>query len=44
MEPRFAEVDRLDCRLVPHRWDFAEAEAARIDAIGPSAAPDSGAL
>jgi 8-oxo-dGTP pyrophosphatase MutT (NUDIX family) len=31
MEPRFAEVDRLDCRLVPHRWDFAEAEAARID-------------
>jgi 8-oxo-dGTP pyrophosphatase MutT (NUDIX family) len=32
MEPRFADVDRLDCRLVSHRWDFAEAEAARIDA------------
>lgn len=32
MEPRFAEVDRLDCRLVSHRWAFAEEEAARIDA------------
>lgn len=32
MEPRFIDVDRLDCRLAPHRWDFAEAEAARIDA------------
>ncbi|MGJ0507963.1 MAG: NUDIX hydrolase [Methylocystis sp.] len=31
MEPRFDRVDRLDCRLVAHRWDFAEAEAARID-------------
>lgn len=31
MEPSFAEVDRLDCRLVAHRWAFAEAEAARID-------------
>jgi 8-oxo-dGTP pyrophosphatase MutT (NUDIX family) len=24
-------VDRLDCRLVPHRWAFAEAQAAEID-------------
>ncbi len=32
MQPRFAEVDWLDCRLVAHRWAFAEAEAARIDA------------
>lgn len=28
----FVQIDRVDCRLVPHRWDFAEAEAARIDA------------
>jgi 8-oxo-dGTP pyrophosphatase MutT (NUDIX family) len=32
MEPRLAQVDRLDCRLTPHRWDFAEAEAVRIEA------------
>lgn len=31
MEPSIAGVDRLDCRLVAHRWAFAEAEAAAID-------------
>jgi len=31
MEPNIVEVDRLDCRLVAHRWDFAESEAAAID-------------
>lgn len=31
METRFAEVERIDCRVVAHRWAFAEAEAARID-------------
>ncbi len=29
--PRIFEVDRLDCRLVPHHWDFAQARAAEID-------------
>jgi 8-oxo-dGTP pyrophosphatase MutT (NUDIX family) len=31
MEPSIVEVDRLDCRLVAHRWAFAEAEAAALD-------------
>ncbi|QGM97217.1 hypothetical protein [Methylocystis parvus] len=31
VEPSIVEVDRLDCRLVPHRWAFAEAEAATLD-------------
>lgn len=32
-EPSIVEVDRLDCRLVPHRWAYAEAEAAALDRI-----------
>jgi hypothetical protein len=30
-EPAVIEVDRLDCRLVAHRWAFAEAQAAEMD-------------
>ena len=30
-QARIVEVDRLDCRLVAHRWDFAEAHAEEID-------------
>lgn len=31
IEPRIVDVDRLDCRLVDHRWRFAEARASEID-------------
>ncbi|WP_457798343.1 NUDIX hydrolase [Methylocystis sp. S23] len=31
LDPSIVEVDRLDCRLVAHRWAFAEAEAATLD-------------
>lgn len=30
-QSRIVDVDRLDCRLVAHRWDFAEAQAGEID-------------
>lgn len=29
--PRIVDVDRLDCRLVAHRWEFAKARAAEIE-------------
>jgi hypothetical protein len=32
MEHLVAAVARIDCRLVPHRWLYAEAAAARMDA------------
>jgi 8-oxo-dGTP pyrophosphatase MutT (NUDIX family) len=31
MEQSIVAVDRLDCRLVSHRWAFAEAQAREID-------------
>ena len=32
MDCTIASVDRIDCRLVAHRWAYAEAAAAQIDA------------
>jgi hypothetical protein len=32
MENRIVEVDRVDCRLVAHRWRYAEEAAPRMDA------------
>jgi 8-oxo-dGTP pyrophosphatase MutT (NUDIX family) len=32
MEHEIVEVDRVECRLVAHRWLYAEEDSARIDA------------